>query len=132
MRDIPHKYDLSSLKAYVKQLVIRGVDRKLNEVKDVTLKYKQNKRVIENEVQYRAIVSKNLENRVTDFEWFVEDIKWRNRRDEGLTSSFMLPNLQQSPRSFREPNPFVTSRSPMNMSRQLPNFGGNRPNFTMR
>jgi hypothetical protein len=65
VRDIPHKFELSSLKAYVKQLVIKGVDRKLNEVKDVTLKYKQNGRIIENEVQYRALVSKNLEKRVT-------------------------------------------------------------------
>jgi hypothetical protein len=98
----------------------------------VRLKYKQNGRVIENEVQYRALVTKNLQNRVTEFVWFVDDVMWKQRREDLVLSSFLLPNYEQNMASYRAPNHFVTSRSPMNSSRQIPNFGGNRLNNSRR
>jgi hypothetical protein len=48
-----------------------------------------------------------------------------------MVSSFLLPNYEQPVRSHREPNVFATSRVTTS-SRQVPNFGTNRYNNTMR
>ena len=130
-RSIPHKFELGALKTYIKTFLIKETDRKVSDVRDVILKFKQNGRIIENEVQYRALVNKVLESRVTEFAWYVQDVKWKNRREDIIVSSFVLPNYEPGMRTYREPNQFATSRM-ATTSRQVPNIGVSRYNNTMR
>ena len=112
-------------------LIIKGTELKANDVKDVILCYKENGRTIENDVQYKALVTKALENKVTTLAWHVKDVKWRSRRREDImVSSFVIPNYEPV-RSSREPNSFVNSRFTAS-SRQMPNYGANRYNHTTR
>ncbi len=63
-------------------------------MKDVILSYQENGRTIENDVQYKALVAKALDNKVTTLAWFVKDVKWRSRRREDIiVSSFGIPNF---------------------------------------